>query len=91
MTNSARITERFRRVNFGRLEIEAHGRRPEGIHCAMDNHAGISFYVPDTELLDYSLYSRTKRTCRISWANSEVTIFCLVGAGTVSGCEETQS
>jgi hypothetical protein len=35
-TDAARATERFRRRDFGHLEIEDHHRRSEGVHRALD-------------------------------------------------------
>ncbi len=52
MTDAARVTERFRRVNFGKLEIEVTVNDPKAYTAPWTiklNH----FIVLDTELIDY--------------------------------------
>jgi hypothetical protein len=52
MTDAARITERFRRVNYGKLEIEVTVDDPKAYTAPWTvklNH----FLVVDTDLLDY--------------------------------------
>ena len=40
LTNAASVIERFRRPNFGTLEIEATVERSQGLHKAVESHAG---------------------------------------------------
>ena len=52
MTDAAKVTERFRRVNYGKLEIEITDNDPKAYTAPWTiklNH----FIVPDTELLEY--------------------------------------
>ena len=52
MTDAAKVTERFRRVNYGKLEIEITVNDPKAYTAPWTiklNH----FIVPDTELLEY--------------------------------------
>ena len=39
-TEAMKVTERFRRVNYGRLEIEVHRRRSEGLYEAVHGESG---------------------------------------------------
>jgi hypothetical protein len=52
MTSAARVTERFRRVNYGRLEIELTVDDPKA-YTAPWTVKIIHLLAPDTELIDY--------------------------------------
>jgi hypothetical protein len=52
LTSSGRIIERFRRVTFGKLEIEITVDDPKAYTAAWTTKLN-QFLVPDTELLDY--------------------------------------
>ena len=59
MTDAAKVTERFRRVNYGKLEIEVTVDDPKAYAAPWTvrlNH----FLAPDTELLDYTCLENEK-------------------------------
>jgi hypothetical protein len=39
LTDAAKLTERFKRINYGKLEIEVTVDDPESLHGAVDHHA----------------------------------------------------
>ena len=59
LTDAAKVVERFRRVNFGRLEIELTVDDPRA-YTAPWTITLKQFLVPDTELLDYSCLENEK-------------------------------
>jgi len=52
MTDAARLTERFRRVSYGRLEVELTVDDPKAYRAPWTVTLN-QFLMPDTELLDY--------------------------------------
>ncbi len=64
MTDAAKMTERFRRVNYGKLEIEITVNDPKAYTAPWTiklNH----FIAPDTELLDYICLENEKDATRL--------------------------
>ena len=52
MTEAAKVTERFRRINYGRLEIDVTVDDPKA-YTRPWTVTLTQLIVPDTELLDY--------------------------------------
>ena len=61
LTDAARITERFRRVNYGTLEIELTIDDPKAYTKPWTIHV-THILAPDTELLDYICAENEKDT-----------------------------
>jgi hypothetical protein len=52
MTDAAKVTERFRRLNYGKLEIEVTVDDPKAYKAPWTVKLSQSL-MPDTELIDY--------------------------------------
>lgn len=61
LTEGARVTERLRRVNFGRMEVEIAVNDPKAYTKPWTVKLNL-FYVPDTDLLDYTCLENEKST-----------------------------
>jgi hypothetical protein len=61
LTGAARITERFRRVNYGNMDIEVTVNDPQA-YTAPWTTTIKQYLVPDTELLDYICLENEKDT-----------------------------
>ena len=65
LTESARITERYRRLNFGKLEIELTVNDPKAYTAPWTVKLN-QFLTPDTELLDYVCLENEKDAQHLS-------------------------
>ena len=65
LTESARVTERYRRLNFGKLEIELTVNDPKA-YTAPWSITLNQFLMPDTELLDYVCLENEKDVRHLS-------------------------
>ena len=65
LTEAAKMTERFRRVNYGRLDVELTIDDPEGLHATLYRHAGQQRIVLDTGADGLSLHRQRERRARL--------------------------